>query len=226
MSDDKKSDAGDSKSGGLTDEEQYARQFLLSQHTEMNEDWRHLNHRIETAINLYIGVWALLGSAASVLYTDLEDVSIFLQIVGLLVLFILAAFGFFTARRITSATILRERKRLSANLIKLFFQERTPEIKDYLPVYIKTPTPLEGDSDKKRKESEGQQLVVSFPDGIVYFIYFLNSLLAGVLSTAISLPILFEADRWVFFVLGFEGAILFQHFYYVERKSNFNLKRK
>ena len=215
MSEDKKSDPGDSKSGGLTDEEQYARQFLLSQHTEMNEDWRHLNHRIETAINLYIGVWALIGSAASVLYTELKDVPIFFRIVGLLVLF---AFGFFTARRVTSATILRERKRLSANLIKLFFQERTPETRNYLPVYVQTPTPL----NIKR---EGQQLVVSFPDGIVYFIYVLNSFLTGVLFTSTSPATPFKANWWLIFGLSFTAAMLFQHCFYARRKSKFNLKR-
>lgn len=225
MSEDKEGSSEKSKGGVLTSEEQYARQFLLNQHTEMNEDWRHLNHRIETAINLYIAVWALVGSGTVALYTELKNIPIPLRLIGLIVLF---ALGTFTARRVTSATILRERKRLSTNLIKLFFQERTPEITDYSLVYVQTPRPLKGGSDKERRRDGRCLLKVSFPDGIVYFIYGLNSLLAGLfsLSLVLAAPIKLN-DLWsaAIFALGFAAALYIQHCTYARRKSKYNLKQ-
>lgn len=157
---------------------EFSRQLLLAQLTEMSQDWRHLDNRIETALNLYISVYTLIIGGAAVIYPERGGVFFLLRFITFASP-VLIAYGFFTARRIKNATISRDRRQLSVNLIKLFFQERNPEIAPYLPVYVDTPEPLQSSEDKQKRDEEMRQFNPSLPNGIVYAIYAINSVLAG-----------------------------------------------
>ncbi len=155
---------------------EFGRQFLLTHLNEISEDWRYLDKRIETTLNLYVTVVALVVTAAATIYSDGTDWLVPLRSIAFAAV-VLVPFGFITARRVKNAAILRSRKRLSTNLIKKFFQERHPEIEHYLPVYVSTPKPIEGDDDEQKKASEKEQIKLEIPYVIIWGMYSLNSLL-------------------------------------------------
>lgn len=138
-----------------------------------------MDNRIETALNLYISVYTLIVGGAAIIYPERGGVFFLLRFIAFSSP-VLIAYGFFTARRIKNATISRDRRQLSINLIKRFFQERSPEISPYLPVYVDTPEPLQSHKDEEKRKEEMQQFKPSLPNGIVYTIYTINSVLAGI----------------------------------------------
>lgn len=190
---------------------EFSRQLPLAQLTKMNQDWRHLDNRIETALNLYISVHTLIIGGAAVIYPERGGVLFLIRFLASASP-VLIAYGFFTARRIKNATASRDRRQLSTNLIKLFVQERNPEISPYLPVYVDTPEPLQSSDDKQKRDEEMQQFTPSPPDGIVYAVYAINSVLAGVavvgfygqfsraaFTTAVLLALLTMLLQWAYY---------------------------
>lgn len=155
---------------------EFGRQFLLTHLNEISKDWRYLDKRIETTLNLYVTVVALVVTAAATIYSDGTDWLVPLRSIAFAAV-VLVPFGFITARRVKNAAILRSRKRLSTNLIKKFFQERHPEIEQYLLIYVDTPEHIEGASDEEKKASEKKQRKLEIPYVIIWGMYSLNSLL-------------------------------------------------
>lgn len=155
-----------------------SRQFLIVQLSEMSEDWRHLDKRIETALTLYISVCTLIVGGIAVASSNNDSFNILRWEVGVAAL-VLCAYGFFTVRRVKNASISRHRRQVSINLIKLFFEKCNPEISPYLPVYNFTPKPLMGIDDETKRLAEFVQHRPSLPNGIAIFLYLLNSLLGG-----------------------------------------------
>lgn len=159
-------------------EKDYSRQLLLAHFSEMSQDWRHLDQKIETALTLYISVGTLVIGGLGFTNSYDENFELLAPPIGIVAL-MLGAYGFFTVRRIRNASISRDRRQIAINLIKLFFEERNLEISPYLPVYVSTPTPLEGSGDTAKRKHEFAQFQPSLPNGIAIFIYLLNSLLGS-----------------------------------------------
>lgn len=155
---------------------EFGRQLLITQLNEMSEDWRHLDKRVETALSLYISVLALVVGATAAIYSNGEDLLVPLRSVAFAAV-VLVPFGFITAHRVKNAAIARNRRQLSINLIKLFFQKRYPEIEPYLPVYVFTPKLIEGVNDEEKRASEMRQLKPKVPYVMFRSMYVLNGLL-------------------------------------------------
>ncbi|MDQ3399045.1 MAG: hypothetical protein M3511_15005 [Deinococcota bacterium] len=156
-------------------------QFMLDHFSEMNQDFRHYDQRIETALNIYAAAWALLLAGVITLYSDTRDSQLILQIAGVPAA-ILYALGFFTVRRVVNSTISRARRRTAANLAQHYFTLQTPDISPYLVTLGRTPECLK--SIFEEPKYRGEKYEVSFPDGIVYFIIVSNSLLMGLALTS------------------------------------------
>ncbi len=213
----------------------------MAQFAEMNTDWRYHDAKIESTIRLYVSVYALVisvlgGSAA--FYSGPREMDLLFWLL-LPVIPPLIFLGFFTARRVKNATISRNRRQLSINLIKLYFQQKDPGIEPYLPVYVSTPQPLQSKDDECKRHEEREQWVVSFPNGIIYFIITLNSALFGLFVYALcrSLDIAGIARRtapkleivlpvWIITVLASITFFLWQRSRYRRSKRGYKQKQK
>ena len=151
-------------------------QFLLTQFTEMSEQWRHLDSRVENTINLYLASITIIATVS--IATFEQGMNFFFSrpipiIFASTVFFLL---GFFVARRITSAAISRARCLFSMNLVRTYFQQSYLGVGKYLNVYRDTAEPLSNSSDSNKMKEEDSQLRPSWHDGIVWTIYVLNAL--------------------------------------------------
>ena len=155
--------------------------IMLAQFTETHNDWRYEDGRVEGAVRLYLSTCAILASVTVgvfALYPNVKNPNLFWWLSIVLTPF-LFALGTFTTRRVKNSTISRERRMFAINLTKRYFQDKYPGVANYLPVNVKTADPLPAWGDEDKRRAEGDQLTVSFPDGIVYFILVLNSVLCG-----------------------------------------------
>lgn len=201
-------------------------QFMLAQFSEMNEDLRHYDRRIETALNIYAAVWALLFAGIITLYGDGEtrDWQLLLRVAGV-PSFVLFSLGLFTVRRVVNSTISRDRRRAAANLAQRYFTLRAPNISSYLPTLGRTPRPSK--STFRKLKSLRRDYDVSFPNGIAYFIIMLNSLLAGLFVVSAA-SWLFQSKKLFLFLFIFVViAALFERLNaYTKRKKQYLQKKK
>lgn len=198
-------------------------QFMLAHFSEMNQDFRHYDQRIETALNIYAAAWALLLTGAITLYSATRDTQFLFQVAGAPAI-VLCALGLFTVRRVINSTISRDRRRGAANLAQHYFTLRASEISPHLITLGRTPKPLK--SVLIEEKHRGEVFEVSFPNGIVYSITALNALLAGLAVASVS-SWLFQAQRlWLLFVL-VAGVTLAQRlFAYHKRKKQYLQKKR
>jgi hypothetical protein len=137
-----------------------AEKFLLAEFSELAQDWRHTDSRIETAINFYLTVGAVTLPGLGLLYQALPNVRLFI-IVSVSVAVALFIFGFFLTRRITSADIYKCEYRLGMRMIRRYFTDHDSEISHYiyLPVASSIDSPEE--IAKQRRPYFHQQLVLA-----------------------------------------------------------------
>lgn len=201
-------------------------QFMLAHFSEMNEDLRHYDRRIETALSIYAAVWALLLAGIITLYGDgkTRDWQLLLR-VAVVPSFILFFLGFFTVRRVVNSTISRDRRRAAANLVQHYFTLRAPHISSYLPKFGRTPRPSRSTSQELK--SLRRDYDVSFPDGIVRSIIVLNSLLVGLFAVSVA-SWSFQSKKFFLFLFIFVvTAVAIERLdAYSERKSQYTRKKK
>ncbi len=201
-------------------------QFMLAHFSEMNEDLRHYDRRIETALSIYAAVWALLLAGIITLYGDSEtrDWQLLLRVAGVPA-FVLFFLGFFTVRRVVNSTISRDRRRAAANLVQHYFTLRAPHISSYLPKFGRTPRPSRSTSQELKSLRGNYD--VSFPNGIVHFIIMLDSLLAGLFAVSVA-SLLFQSKKLFLFLFIFcaIAALIYRLDAYTKRKSQYTQKTK
>ncbi|MCB0170721.1 MAG: hypothetical protein KDJ97_09240 [Anaerolineae bacterium] len=103
----------------------------MAEFGELAESWRHTDSRIETAINFYLTVGAIVLPGLGLLYQALQSIQLFI-LVSVPVAMVLFIFGFFLTQRITSADIRKEDYGLAMRMIRRYFVDQDPRIKSYI----------------------------------------------------------------------------------------------
>lgn len=198
-------------------------QFMLAQFAEMNQDFRHYDQRVETALNIYAAAWALLLAGVITLYSATRDIGFLFQVAGAPAI-ILCALGLFTVRWVINLTISRDRRRAAANLAQLYFTLRAPKISPHLIKLGRTPQPLKNTLQESKFSKRDYD--VSFPDSMVHFIVVLNALLAGLAVASVS-SWLFQAQRlWLLYILVAGVTLAERLFAYQKRKKQYLQKKR
>jgi hypothetical protein len=113
-------------------------QFLLAEFNETAEDWRHTDTRIETAINFYLTIVAIVLPSLIVLYQTIQNPTVFV-LAAIPINGFLFIVGFFLTRRITSASILKSQYRSASQLIRRYFVDLAPELTTYIQFPVARP---------------------------------------------------------------------------------------
>lgn len=213
--------------------------IMLAQFAETHNDWRYQDGRVEGAVRLYVSTCALLATVVVgiiALYPDVKNSNLVWWVSVVLTPF-LFALGVFTARRVKNSTISRERRMFAISLAKRYFQDKYPKVAEYLPVNVRTADALPAWGDKEKRRAEGEQLTVSFPDGIVLFVFILNSCFCGLFFYSV-FTVAEVADRLrqvrlevlpttaVLVALAVVVAFLWQNGGYRASKRKFNRRQK
>lgn len=149
---------------------QLSKEFLLAELSEIGEFWRHTDGRIESAINFYITVVAVVLPASVLVYQSISDIGTFI-LLALLLGILLIIMGIFLIARISNAEIRKSQYILSIQLIRSYFANRDPEISQYLLFPTAIPS-----YDQTEKEN---QLEPFIQRRLVITINALNSLIIG-----------------------------------------------
>lgn len=149
---------------------QLSKEFLLAELSEIGEFWRHTDGRIESAINFYITVVAVVLPASVLVYQSISDIGTFI-LLALLLGILLIIMGIFLIARISNAEIRKSQYILSIQLIRSYFVNRDPEISQYLLFPTAIPS-----YDQTEKEN---QLEPFIQRRLVITINALNSLIIG-----------------------------------------------
>ena len=170
-------------------------ELMITVYSEMAENWRHADRRVETAINFYITVVSLLVAATGILYRQGNDRSLLFLIFEILAVPVVL-YGYSTVNRIKSAAYLRTRYLHSVNLSQEYFKIKYPHLIHFLGRY----------RHKGRvslifeNEDEFEDIEPSYHDTTSWFIYIINSIItfAFVLILLLSLTDLVDLFRKTF----------------------------
>jgi len=146
--------------------------FLLVEFSEIGQFWRHTDSRIETTINYYITVGAVVLPGVVLLYQAISDTRLFilatLPIIGALIII-----GLFLVARVTNSDILKAEYILSLNLIRRYFVDNNLKIAPYLYLPIAEPS--------TNLEVIRRQLLPYFHHRIILVVNCANSILFGLM---------------------------------------------
>jgi hypothetical protein len=148
-------------------------QFLLAEFSELGENWKHTDSRIETAINFYITLGAIVLPGLVLLYQAMKDARLFVM-ASLPVAGALFVAGHFLALRITESDKRKAEYRFAMQLIRRYFVDRDVEIAPYL--YMPSSEPLKSEEDRLRLK----RIPVHFHRQLVLTVNVLNSFLIGI----------------------------------------------
>jgi hypothetical protein len=176
---------------------QLSKDFLLAELSETGEFWRHTDGRIESAINFYITVAAVVLPASVLIYQSISDIATFI-LLALLLGILLIIMGIFLIARISNAEIRKSQYILSIQLIRSYFVNRDPEIAQYLLFPAAIPS-----YDQTEKEN---QLEPFIQRRLVIIINALNSLMIGACIYAL-LWLLASMSAGLAFILAAVAAI-------------------
>lgn len=160
-------------------------ELMITVYSEMAENWRHADRRVETTINFYITVLSLLLAGAGILYNQ-EDNPTLLYLIFEVLAIPVVLYGYFTVNRIKSAAYLRVRYLHSLNLIQEYFKIKYPHLTHFLGRYRhKGQVALIFESS-----DEFKNLKPSYHDTTSWFIYILNSIIIFIFTLIflLSLP--------------------------------------
>jgi hypothetical protein len=150
--------------------------FLLAEYSELAQDWRHTDSRIETAINFYITVGAVVLTGLGILYQALQSVQLFI-LASVPVAVVLFVFGVFLTLRITSADLKKGEYRLGMRIIRRYFADREAEDSRYM--YRPVASSINGPEDIAKQRSP------HFHERVVLAINTFNSFIVGVCSASL-----------------------------------------
>jgi hypothetical protein len=126
--------------------------------------------RIESAINFYITIAAIVLPASVLIYQSISDIGTFI-LLALLLGILLIIMGIFLVVRISNAEVRKSQYILSIQLIRRYFVNRDPEISQYLLFPTAKPSYSRNEKEKQLEPYIQRRLVIT--------INALNSLIIG-----------------------------------------------
>lgn len=150
--------------------------FLLAEFSELAQDWRYTDSRIETAINFYLTVGAVVLTGLGLLYQALQSVRLFI-LASVPLAIVLLVFGAFLTGRITSADFKKGDYRLGMSMIRRYFADRDVEASRY--IYRSIASSIDD------SESIAKQRRPHFHRHLILAINAFNSLIVGISSASI-----------------------------------------
>jgi len=173
-------------------------EFLISEYSQLGELWKHTDSRIDTTINFYITICAIVVPGSVLIFQVVKDINIFI-LTMLPVALIFFAAGIFFTENITLTDVHKSQYVLAQQLIRRYFVDNEPGISKY--VYMEMATPSDDLEEKLI------QLHPYFHKTIILSVNVINSLLIGIIISSI-IWLLAPTNLYILVLVGLFLALL------------------